>query len=746
MSITLKSLPRPILHISPNVIGVRYLQMNSNSLLKPLMVPTLRNRILNPTWIIARNLSYSRHHLLKHTNIFLQKKNIKNNNILSKSDKRHLKFTKIKSNDIGAIVSGKALMKQNNDQTNILKDKNGTININDNKNMKLTLPLTTTSTLKSSNIDIEDKISISSNPSINSPLMKDSGKPLVNENIKAEASPKFETNITIGAESVIQRSFFQRIKENIKWFLIRNKKRPFSKDEIGTLFSWLFISQIIWLVLKTTTVVSLLLLTFNTVFAKELVAQFIGKLINYFSEDISIRFQDALIPEWKSGFIKFKDVHLDTNKNQKNDILEFHLIFHEIEINLSLRKWLQGKGLINDIKVFGIRGETIINYKENKKIENSQELLLDWFTNPNYKLMNVNLSDCKFNVIENFADKLEPKSIKIRIFNLDISGLRFNQLLTDFLKANVITGSINNSLFTFHKRQHKLSYMDDMKDDLSSWDRITRLRLNSINVNTLGLNKTKSFNWIEDGDVGLVADIMLPQDTEDSELQDNDKYLLLDLTFKFKDLKASLPKVAPILSTGEQIISLDELKPVISFVNLQRILSRSSNYSSNEINNILDDENDEHPFSHSTPNVSIKRKRSYPNITVIQSDKKKSNGDNDTDTSDKANNGTSIIKFHPTHDNNQPYNTGNFYNSSSLGSSNRNELVLHCRLVKNIKDLEKVILFQETGVYDQICMELYVDLIKTVEEWEIKNKDEWMKEWGTTFASQLLLFGFTNVM
>ena len=538
----------------------------------------------------------------------------------------------------------------------------------------------------------------------------------------------------------------QRIRGNIKWFLIRNKKRPFSKDEIGTLFSWLLITQIVWLILKTTTVVSLLLLTFNTVFAKELVAQTIGKLINYFSGDISIKFQDALIPEWKSGFIKFKNVQLNTSDIQENNILEFHLAFHEIEINLSLKKWLQGHGLINDVKVFGIRGNTIINYKELGDDIKAQELLLNWFSNPNYKLLNVNITDSKFNVIEKFDNGAESTNYKIRIFNLDISGLRFNQLLADFLRANVITGSINNSLFTFHKRQHKLSYMQDLKDDLASWDRITRLRLNTINVNDLGLNRTNAFNWIEDGDVDLIADIMIPQEIENPENKETEKYIMLDLKFKFKDLKGSLPKTAPALSTGEQIISLDELKPVVSFVNLQRILSRTNDYANNEIENIVSDENDEHPFNKSVPNVSIKRKKSYPNITVIQSDASKHPEiDDEIGSSNNGDDTSATIRVHPPAGSVQQ-NVSYSYDSSSPSSDNKNELVLHCRLVKNVKDLENMILFQETGIYDQVSMELYVDLIKTVEEWEYKNKDEWMKEWGTTFASQLLLFGFTNVM
>lgn len=536
-------------------------------------------------------------------------------------------------------------------------------------------------------------------------------------------------------------SLGQRIRGNIKWFLIRNKKRPFSKDEIGTLFSWLLITQIVWLILKTTTVLSLLLLTFNTVFAKEMVAQTIGKLINYFSGDIAINFQDALIPEWKSGFIKFKNVQLDTSDNQENNILEFHLAFHEIEINLSLKKWLQGHGLIHDVKVFGIRGNTIINYKEVGDDIKKQQLLLNWFKNPNYTLMNVNITDSKFNVIEKFDNGAESTNYKIRIFNLDISGLRFNQLLTDFLKANVITGSINNSLFTFHKRQHKLSYMEDLKEDLSSWDRITRLRLNTINVNDLGLNKTKAFNWIEDGDVDLIADIMIPREIENPESQESEKYIMLDLKFKFKDLKGSLPKEAPALSNGDQIISLEELKPVISFVNLQRILYRTNDYAANDIENIVNDENDEHPFNKSVPNVSIKRKKSYPNITVLQSNATKTS-DSETVDSDM----TAQPHESQTQTDSVQQNVSYSYDSSSASTDDKNELVLHCRLVKNVKDLENMILFQETGIYDQVSMELYVDLIKTVEEWEYKNKDEWMKEWGTTFASQLLLFGFTNVL
>ena len=83
-------------------------------------------------------------------------------------------------------------------------------------------------------------------------------------------------------------------------------------DEISTLFSWLIISQIIWVILGTTTFVSLVLFTFNTVFAKEMVGKFVGNKLNDYIDGCDVEFQDALVPEWKKGCIRFRSVNLNT--------------------------------------------------------------------------------------------------------------------------------------------------------------------------------------------------------------------------------------------------------------------------------------------------------------------------------------------------------------------------------------------------------------------------------------------------
>lgn len=558
----------------------------------------------------------------------------------------------------------------------------------------------------------------------------------------------------------VNQTLFQKVKSNVKWILIRNKERPFSRNELGTLFSWLIISQIVWIILKTTTVVSLLLLAINTIFAKELVGETIGKLLNYFIDDIDVKFQDALIPEWKSGLIRFNNVELKTNKDQTDDIFSFDMKFQQVEMNLSLKKWLSGKGLINDIKIYGMNGSTDILYSaptrhinkyklssdenNNTGLQTSQgerdQLLIRWFSNPKYQLNNITISNSNITVNESYANGESPIIYKISVFNLEIPKLRFNQMITDFLNATVISGSINNSLFTFHKRQQKIGYLNNnIENDLGNWQRITRLRINSINIKDLGLYSTKSFNWLQEGNVDIIADIMLPFEDEPDLLTSNlsdsneEKYIVVDLKFVFKDLKAILPADPPSLSTGENIVTLNELKPIVSYVNLQRALTQFQNMSSND-----DDKITAHTILfRDSPEISIRRRKSYPDMKSIRNNRNSNKKQHFE--SDKL---TDSIKAE------QDKNVTTISASTSASSHSSmpitNELALRARLVRNVKSLENKVLFQETGIYDHLSMELYVDLMKIVEEWEYKNKDEWLKRWGNGLASQLLLFGFAS--
>lgn len=61
--------------------------------------------------------------------------------------------------------------------------------------------------------------------------------------------------------------FWSRMKARFKWFTIRSG-RPYTVDEIYALFSWILVGHFLWILLGTTTFVSLLVLMLNTVFAQ----------------------------------------------------------------------------------------------------------------------------------------------------------------------------------------------------------------------------------------------------------------------------------------------------------------------------------------------------------------------------------------------------------------------------------------------------------------------------------------------
>lgn len=61
--------------------------------------------------------------------------------------------------------------------------------------------------------------------------------------------------------------FTERLKVRFKWFSIRST-RPFNADEWGAFVSWILFGHFVWILVGTTTFVSLLILTVNTVFAQ----------------------------------------------------------------------------------------------------------------------------------------------------------------------------------------------------------------------------------------------------------------------------------------------------------------------------------------------------------------------------------------------------------------------------------------------------------------------------------------------
>ncbi|KAK9380571.1 mitochondrial distribution and morphology protein family 31/32 [Kockiozyma suomiensis] len=347
---------------------------------------------------------------------------------------------------------------------------------------------------------------------------------------------------------------FERFKIRFKWVLLR-QVRPFNLDDMSAFLSWLIVGNVIWVILGTTTFFSLVLLTANTVFAQESLARMIG---NYLTKEtgITVVFENAIVPHWSDGVISFRNVFVSRRPGKTNnrvvkgsqataaaaaaaaaaahngetivpDVVEleatddgnytqFDLTVDSINVTLSFRKWMNGKGILEDVEVKGIRGlidRTHVHWlpgvdpRSYKKIHRPGDFEIDHFV----------LEDALVTILQpgNF------RSFQISIFSCDLPQLRRQWLFYDLLGANHMSGSYDDSLFTIHPRQtlNGTGGGTQSDDDRFTWKKTSRLRIDGVRMDHLNRGVTEgAFSWITDGEVDIIADVMIPSEDQDKNL------------------------------------------------------------------------------------------------------------------------------------------------------------------------------------------------------------------------------------
>ncbi|KAF2645983.1 hypothetical protein P280DRAFT_133652 [Massarina eburnea CBS 473.64] len=343
--------------------------------------------------------------------------------------------------------------------------------------------------------------------------------------------------------------FWSRIRVHFKWLTIRST-RPFNADEIYAIFSWVLAAHFLWVVLGTTTFFMLTVFLINTVFAQESVAQWIGNYLTQ-SSGLKVVFESAVVPKWKDGVISFRNVYVSRRPGQENakvskgsqtsaaaaaaaiaqkerdlargvaeeedtNYTQFDISIATVNVTLSFSKWFNGKGMLKDVEIKGIRGvvdrtsvHTIegVDPRSYKHEHQSGDFELDSFK----------MEDVLVTIYQ--PDRFRPFSVSI--YSCDLPQLRKQWLFYDFLSANMMSGSFDNSLFTIHPRQtHNYSgaQLSDgrEREDGGSWKKQSRIRIDGLNIDHLNRGYDGPFSWIYEGDVDIVADIMLPSDKDAS--------------------------------------------------------------------------------------------------------------------------------------------------------------------------------------------------------------------------------------
>jgi distribution and morphology protein 31 len=92
--------------------------------------------------------------------------------------------------------------------------------------------------------------------------------------------------------------------------------------------------------------------------------EYVARVISdYLTEEtgIQIAFESAIVPKWKASRLSFKNVSVSRNIPASDNSIStqesiVQLTIDSVDVTLSLYRWLEGKGLIEDAIVKGVRG------------------------------------------------------------------------------------------------------------------------------------------------------------------------------------------------------------------------------------------------------------------------------------------------------------------------------------------------------------------------------------------------------
>ncbi|KAG1752875.1 mitochondrial distribution and morphology protein-domain-containing protein [Suillus lakei] len=439
----------------------------------------------------------------------------------------------------------------------------------------------------------------------------------------------------------VANGFWQRLRIRFKWFTIRSFRR-FNADDISAFITWFLMSQTLWILVGTTTFFSVVFATANSLQLQEYVARAIS---NYLTSEtgVTVIFESAIVPKWKDSRISFKNVYVSRRSSSTTrpsapkkhlghkaavgydvsshpaynyfvdddeEVIESHteddvnysmfdLNVDSIDVTLSLQHWLNGKGLVEDAVIKGVRGVL-----DRRSVFWDPENPLDPAAfrhvgrQGDFELNSLQLEDVLVTVYQ--PGDFRPYTASI--FRADIRTFRKQWLFYDFLFCTNRKASAE--LLT------RISRMANGRGCLG-------FAIDGVNIDHMQNSTTLEggpLSWITSGKVDAVLDIKFPRDAEDefalnailgeladaittaataslpveripgqrelakppltAPTTDNDKEaddnpkVVIDIDLRFRDLKAAVPLFTSDLSYVNSAL----IRPIVAFMNAHHTL------------------------------------------------------------------------------------------------------------------------------------------------------------------------------
>lgn len=344
----------------------------------------------------------------------------------------------------------------------------------------------------------------------------------------------------------------------------RGYRGRWSADNFSAVFSWLLMSNALWIGVSTTTFTSGVLYLLNTVQGQDWVATKIGNLITR-NTGIHVIFEHAQLanygtaiqfhkvfasrrPEPTSGKASWGGSAQRAQLAMRDQLLvakdtfhtgnytQFDLSIEKVQLTLSFWKWFNGQGIIETLQLNGVRGIVDRTHLRPSPI----------YIDPTTQRHVAEAGDFhidKFILNDMLVTMYQPNGFRpfnISVINCILTPLRKHWLLFDVLNGQCASGSFDNSMFVLQKL---------------AIDQRNKFRIDQLDIDHLNAGVQGPFGWITKGHVNIEVDYNVTHDPTHFNVQ-------LQLT----DVKARVPFFQNSLTYKNHAL----IRPIIGYINAHR--------------------------------------------------------------------------------------------------------------------------------------------------------------------------------